>query len=41
MLILHCVFAGQITKYYKLQRKMLAGSRGRSARAVKAPHPRL
>ena len=37
MLILHCVFEGQITKYCKLQPKMLAGSRQQSAGAAKAP----
>ena len=37
MLILHCVFEGQIIKYCKLQGKMLRGSLGRSATDLKAP----
>ena len=39
MLILLSVFEGQITKYCKLQAKMLRGSRQRSAAPLKAPLP--
>jgi hypothetical protein len=39
MLILLRVFESQITKHCKLQVKMLAGSRQRSARPTKAPLP--
>ena len=37
--ILHTVCEGQISKYCKLQAKMLTGSRRRSTGATKAPLP--